>query len=179
MIEQVRGYQQMASALDRQTVEELYRRYGAQVERRCQQFLPDPAEAADAAHEVFVKLITKGGEFRSDAEWMTWLYRVTTNVCLNRRRDSKRRRELLETHGSSLPRAVSSDPSVLSECSALLELLDDEDPTTQQVVVYHYLSGMTQHEIGDLIGMSRISVNKRLSKFKKRAQRRLGERKAA
>lgn len=163
----------MNKTLDNKTVEDLYRSYGAQIERRCRTFLHDPDEAADAVQEVFVRLITKGADFRSHAEWRTWLYRVTINVCLNCCRNRQRRRTLIEQHGDALRPRASCDPTVLRDCSTVLGLLDSEDSTTQKAVIFHYMNGMSQHEIGEQIGLSRISVNKRLAKFKRRAQKQM------
>ena len=47
--------------------------------------LGDPAQAEDAAHDVFVKAFRKLGEFRGDADIRTWLYRITLNHCSNLR----------------------------------------------------------------------------------------------
>ena len=47
--------------------------------------LGDPAQAEDAAHDVFVKAFRKLGAFRGDAEVRTWLYRITLNHCSNLR----------------------------------------------------------------------------------------------
>jgi RNA polymerase sigma-70 factor (ECF subfamily) len=50
----------------------------------------DVAAAKDLTQEVFIKLITRLEQFRGDAEFTTWLYRVVANACLDERR--KRRR---------------------------------------------------------------------------------------
>ncbi len=47
--------------------------------------LGDPAQAEDAAHDVFVKAFRKLGDFRGDADIRTWLYRITLNHCSNLR----------------------------------------------------------------------------------------------
>ncbi len=46
-------------------------------------FLGDPAQAEDAAHDVFLKAYRKFGEFRGEAGIRTWLYRITINHCRN------------------------------------------------------------------------------------------------
>jgi len=126
----------VSTSLERSTVEALYRKYGFQVESRCRRILGDADEAADAAQEVFVTLMTKGGGFRGDATWMTWL-------CAFQYRD------------------------------ALRALLGAVDRKTQEIAVYYFLDEMSQTDIGKLMGMSRVSVNKRLAKLRARAQKKL------
>jgi len=60
--------------------------------------LRDEQAALDAMQEVFIRALRAGSEFRSDASPMTWLYRITTNYCLNAIRDNARRGELLRAH---------------------------------------------------------------------------------
>src|SRR4051812_38283477 len=46
-------------------------------------FLGDPQKAEDATHDVFLKAFRKMGDFRGEASWRTWLYRITINHCRN------------------------------------------------------------------------------------------------
>ena len=60
-----------------------------QVFRRCMRILRSEADAEDVAHEVFVRALD--GLPAREEEAMAWLYRVGTNLCLNRLRDRGRR----------------------------------------------------------------------------------------
>ena len=46
-------------------------------------FLGDPAKAEDATHDVFLKAFRKMDQFRGEASWRTWLYRIAINHCRN------------------------------------------------------------------------------------------------
>ena len=46
-------------------------------------FLGDPQKAEDATHDVFLKAFRKMDQFRGDASWRTWLYRIAINHCRN------------------------------------------------------------------------------------------------
>lgn len=46
-------------------------------------FLGDPEKAEDATHDVFLKAFRKVEQFRGEASWRTWLYRITINHCRN------------------------------------------------------------------------------------------------
>ncbi|HYU54535.1 MAG TPA: sigma factor, partial [Gemmatimonadaceae bacterium] len=68
----------------------LSRRYGPMVLRRCRQLLRREHDALDACQDVFVRLIEQ--RRRLDARYpSSLLYRIATNVCLNRIRDRGRR----------------------------------------------------------------------------------------
>jgi RNA polymerase sigma-70 factor, ECF subfamily len=166
----------VSKRLDRAQVEDLYRRYWFQVQQRCLRILAAPDQANDAAQEVFVRLISHGGDFRGEAEWMTWLYRVATNTCLNRVRDQRRRSALLqrETQGRQEPRHPGPERAAI-EREALLRVLDHFDTKTQEIAIGYFLDELDQEEIGQLLSLSRVSVNKRLQKFRARARELLEE----
>jgi RNA polymerase sigma-70 factor (ECF subfamily) len=46
-------------------------------------FLGDPQKAEDATHDVFLKAFRKLDQFRGEATWRTWLYRIAINHCRN------------------------------------------------------------------------------------------------
>jgi RNA polymerase sigma-70 factor (ECF subfamily) len=52
-------------------------------------FHGDQAAASDVTQQVFLKLMTSIGQFRGDAEFSTWLYRLVVNACT----DAARRRK--------------------------------------------------------------------------------------
>jgi RNA polymerase sigma-70 factor (ECF subfamily) len=45
--------------------------------------LSDPQKAEDATHDVFLKAFRKVDQFRGEASWRTWLYRIAINHCRN------------------------------------------------------------------------------------------------
>jgi RNA polymerase sigma factor (sigma-70 family) len=46
-------------------------------------------DADDAAQEAFIKALNSLKKFRGDSSIKTWLYRITTNVCINMQRKKK------------------------------------------------------------------------------------------
>ncbi|PQV64149.1 RNA polymerase, sigma subunit, ECF family [Abditibacterium utsteinense] len=53
------------------------------------QILRDRDGAEDAAQEAFVRAFSRLGDFRGEARFSTWIYRVALNVCLEKRRQLK------------------------------------------------------------------------------------------
>jgi RNA polymerase sigma-70 factor, ECF subfamily len=52
-------------------------------------FHGDPSAASDVTQQVFLKLMTGMAQFRGDAEFSTWLYRLVVNACMDTARRSK------------------------------------------------------------------------------------------
>ena len=77
----------------------LYDRHGGMVYRRVRRFY-STEEAEEVVQEVFLRLMSTKATFRGESAITTWLYQVTTRHCLNRLRNARRRRELLDEHGT-------------------------------------------------------------------------------
>ena len=71
-------------------VEHLVGRYGPMVLRRCRRLLGVDDEALDACQDVFLRLFRERHRLH-DRHASSLLFRMATNVCLNRIRDRGRR----------------------------------------------------------------------------------------
>ena len=75
---------------DRDAFRALYDFYKTRVYSIALYFLHgDQSAASDVTQQVFLKLMTSIGDFRGDAEFSTWLYRLVANACM----DAGRRRK--------------------------------------------------------------------------------------
>jgi RNA polymerase sigma-70 factor (ECF subfamily) len=151
-------------------IDQLYRRYGPLVLRRIRGFFRDPAEAEDVLQEVFVRVIENMDSFRGSSRPSTWLYSVTTRHCLNRLRDSKRRRELLDEHGSTMGWGASVGEAQQPTRLLLKQLWRELDPELLEVAVYYEVDGMSHGQIAELTGVSRRTVGNRLAQLAERAR---------
>lgn len=150
-----------AMAID---VESLYRRYGDLVLGRCRTLLGSDADAQEACQEIFLRVHRYSASFRGDASPSTFLFRVTTNHCLNVLRTRRRRPEDSEDDLSFVADVVKDR----AEARELLDrVLAGQDEKTMQCIVYHLLDGMTHDETGKLVGLSGAAVRKRLAKFRR------------
>jgi DNA-directed RNA polymerase specialized sigma24 family protein len=77
-------------------VASLYRLHGAMVLRRARQILRDHPAAQDIVHDVFLLLHERQGDVAVTAV-VSWLYVVTTNLCLKRLRSAMTRARLDST----------------------------------------------------------------------------------
>jgi RNA polymerase sigma-70 factor (ECF subfamily) len=146
----------------REAVEDLYTRYSRVVYRRARELLGDDAAARDAVQEVFVRVIKSGGKVPAEPSPTAWLYRVTTNLCLNRLRDRSRRGALLAQ------KYVQRDEvNPTSEVRAMVATILDRMPEeVQDIAVYFFVDELTYDEIARLVGISRRTVGNRLLEFR-------------
>jgi RNA polymerase sigma-70 factor (ECF subfamily) len=162
-------------ALDRAELEALYRSYGPLVRRRARSILGDDLDAQDAVQEVFVRVIGAIAEFRGQSQPSTWLYRIATNLCLNRLRDGRRRRDHLSRLGQEAV-GTASAPSLPPEARATLQrVLAALPPELTEIAVYYYVDEMDQAEIAKILGVSRRTIGYRLDRFRAEALRVLGD----
>jgi RNA polymerase sigma-70 factor (ECF subfamily) len=62
---------------------DLYTEHSRAIYYLALRFLGDPARAEDATHDVFLKAFRKMDQFRGEASWRTWIYRIAINHCRN------------------------------------------------------------------------------------------------
>jgi RNA polymerase sigma-70 factor (ECF subfamily) len=142
-------------------VEELSRRYGPMVLRRCRHLLRNEDEAMDACQDVFVRLLERSGRLDSRHP-SSLLYTIATNLCLNRIRDGGARPA--EAYDERLHRIASAGrPGDPSEARLLLGRLFGRHPeSSRTIAVLHYLDGLTLEEVAATVGLSVSAVRKRL-----------------
>ncbi len=146
-----------------------YCTYGPMVLRRCQRLLGDEPAARDAMHDVFVQVLSHADQLADQAP-SSLLFRIATNVCLNRLRSRKRHPEdgdpdLLETI------AVETDPTARTAARAVLDRLFRHEPeATALIAVLHLHDKMTLQEVAAEVGMSVSGVRKRLHKLRTKLQ---------
>jgi len=153
-------------------VEQLFRKYGPAVLRRARALLGDEHAARDALQEVFVRVLRHGAEFRREASPMTWLYRVTTNHCLNLIRDHGRRAQLL---AENAPPADEGRRLSAEERLTLAQMLARVPEELRAIAIYHYVDQMSHDEIAEIVGVSRRTIGNRLDEFRRLIQAPLKE----
>ena len=148
-------------------VEAYYRKYGPMVLRRCRRLLGNEEEAVDAMQDVFVQLLRHRDRLDNVAP-SSLLFRMATNVSLNRLRSKKRHPE--DADADLVVRiAQTADPTDRAESRGVLgRLFSREAESTQTIAVLHLLDGMTLEEVAREVGLSVSGVRKRLRVLKGR-----------
>jgi len=149
-------------------VEQAYRQYGPLVLRRCRKLLRDEARALDAMQDVFVEVLRRHDTLTATAPAALFM-RVATNVCLNRLRTQRRRKEdpredVLLDIAAALPDGESR--SVARRM--LTRIFGDGTESTFEIAVMHYVDRMTLDEVAHEVGLSVSGVRKRLRTLRDR-----------
>jgi RNA polymerase sigma-70 factor (ECF subfamily) len=146
-------------------VEQLCLRYGAMVLRRCRRLLGSEDEARDACQDVFVRVVESRHRL-DDRHPSSLLYRMATNVCLNRIRDRARRPVTVDDEVLSRI-ACAREPGAGSHARVILDRLFGRQPeSTRTMAVLHYIDGLTLGEVASETGLSVSGVRKRLRRLR-------------
>ena len=139
--------------------------------------IQDEDDADDVAQQVLLKLHVRLREFEGRSRFTTWLYRMTVNTALNRRRIERRRADLLR----DVAQPATQDPDVTrtADVERLNELvracLSDLSDRERQVFEMADLKGMSATEIAATLGVKPVSVRASLSRARRRIRLRMLE----
>ncbi len=146
--------------------EELVRGYQHRVFSVALRMLGSPAEAEEVAQEVFVRVHRSVGEFRGEARLSTWLYAITSRLCLNRLATTERRMIRRGEETLLRLRATTAGPDAdleRGEVEAALSRAIAELPEDRRiVVVLRDLEGLPYEEIAHSLGIELGTVRSRL-----------------
>jgi RNA polymerase sigma-70 factor, ECF subfamily len=152
----------------REKAAELYRQYGPVVYRRCLRLLKDPEASRDATQEVFAKLVRDVVKLGDRETCLPWIYRVTTNHCLNHLRDRKRHAE--EPLEPAREVESSSRADISSDRALAHAILSRFDAATRVIAVGVLVDGMDYEEVANAVGVSRRTVARKLERFLEKAR---------
>jgi RNA polymerase sigma-70 factor, ECF subfamily len=154
----------------------LVREHGNEVYTLARRLVGDPHLAADVAQETLIRAWKALPKFRGDAQFSTWLYRITVNTAWTQRSRARRQRELpLEEYGDMAAPYDARHPEVAGE---LLELrgrlraaLDSLPEGQRQVVVLKDVYDWSHIEIAEAMGISVSAAKVRLHRARARLAR--------
>lgn len=157
---------------DRVAFSELVRRHQDGVFTMAVRLTADRELGADVAQETFVRAWRALPDFRGEARFSTWLYRITANTAsTHRTRANRHRAESLEESGVE-PQAEGLSPEASAENAdlgvRLNEALAALPPAQRAVVVLKDVHGWTHREISEYTGISIAAAKVRLHRGRAR-----------
>ena len=135
----------------------------------------DREEAADLAQEAFVKAWQGLSSFQGESSFATWIYRLTTNACIDWLRKQKRRESVEpavslddEDSGWAEPAGWDQDPQLQLERrelgQALARALDRLPEWQRRVLTLRELSGLSYQEISSALDIDLGTVKSRIAR---------------
>lgn len=133
-------------------------------------------DARDISQEVFLKAYKSIGQFDERAMFSTWLYRITTNTCIDelRRRKGKQSYSLeeeLESEEGSMQRQIADEGETPEESLLRAERADELQKALAQLTEEHRLAvilrdirGLSYEEIAEIMDLPMGTVKSRISR---------------
>lgn len=153
----------------------LVEQFGERVYNQALRILGNREEAEEATQDVFVRIWQALPKFRGDAKISTWIWRITTNVCISRR--NKKTADHISfddenKHSSIAIEDRSGNPwqqYVAREEQVQLEHLISRLPVEEAAAItLFYLEGLDYKEIADVMQLPIGTVATKLHRGRER-----------
>ncbi len=173
---------EQAAAGDAAAFEVLVLRYQTQVYSLALRMVGNEADAQDLAQEAFVRVWKSLPSFQFSAQFSTWLYRLTTNICIDFLRAQKKHRQISLTIAEEEQWDL-EDPSpqpedlVLAQDAreTLTRAMDSLDPEERQILLLRSVNDCSYQQIGDIMGLREGTVKSRLSRAREQLRKKLSK----
>ena len=167
---------------DHAAFRELVERYQGRALGLALRVLRDEEMARDVVQDAFLKAYGSLDRFEGRSSFYTWLYRIVMNLCLDRRRRGRTRREVEWNDALEAEEAVGApalaDPGAAPDealdrsqlralrARALAELPDD----ARRTIELREIDGLSYQEIAQALGIPKGTVMSRLHYARRRLQ---------
>ena len=151
----------------------LFTRYQKRTYRLVQRFVSNPEDASDLTQDAFIRAYQGLGDFKSQCQFYSWLYRITVNLCIDFLRKKSRSEVLLYDSDDSgeLPMANIADPRSESPAKALenkelrahiRRAVRRLPPKQRQIFILRHWNGLSLKDIAAVVGRSDGTVKAHL-----------------
>ena len=161
---------------DNDAFEKLLLLHQKKVYNLCLRMSANADDALDLSQEAFIKAWRSIGQYQFEASFSTWLFRLTSNVCIDHLRRKKRRQEisLTETYEDSeegtelnvpdsqpLPEQQAITEEAKQELSRAMEKLSAEH---REILQLRVVEDLPYEQIADILGVRVGTVKSRLAR---------------
>jgi RNA polymerase sigma-70 factor (ECF subfamily) len=166
---------------DRSAFDELVRRTHVDTYTLAVRLTADEEDARDVVQESYLRAWRGLPNFRGDAQFSTWMYRITANTASSvvKRRRRHRAEPLDDLVEEPIELHPDLQPEDAAESSMLLErlttALDELPPKLRVLVVLKDVYGLSHEEIAEELGISVAAAKVRLHRGRRKLRDRLYE----
>lgn len=165
---------------DRDAFGELIEKYQGPIYGYALHFFGDPTAAEDLAQDVFLRAHRFLHTYDSGRRFATWLYTIARNLCIDRHRETVRKRQvdMDAVHPRHLTAPASGSDPLLQlqeneERSRLARAIRELSEKYRTPLVLCYLEGLPYQEISEILGISLNNTKIRIFRAKKMLLQRL------
>jgi RNA polymerase sigma-70 factor, ECF subfamily len=152
---------------EKQAFEELIRRYYLPLNKFFYKLLKDALVCEDLSHDVIIKLIENIEKYKfvAGVKFSTWLFKIAYNRYIDYLKKSPVNRETcLDEAATELPSAADTHDSACKnmESSNLRLMLNQLPGEMKTLIILRYYNDFSYSEIGEIMGMSLVTVKWKL-----------------
>ncbi len=151
----------------------LFTRYQKRTFRLVQRFVSNPEDASDLTQDAFIRAYQGLGDFKSQCQFYSWLYRITVNLCIDFLRKKSRSEVLLYDSDESgeLRMANIADPRSESPAKAvenkelrahIRRAVRRLPPKQRKIFILRHWNGLSLKDIAAVVGRSDGTVKAHL-----------------
>lgn len=160
---------------DSQAFEALMAPYEKRVYAICLRLSGNREDAMDCAQEAMLRIWRSIGTYRKQASFSTWVYRITTNACLDMLRKKKIRPSVsldAMTEDGFMPPDPSGDPHDFAEASARKRALADSiaslQPDMRAALVLRDVQGFSYEDVAAILDTPLGTVKSRINRAREK-----------
>jgi RNA polymerase sigma-70 factor (ECF subfamily) len=152
---------------DREAFRVLFEAYKDRVYSIALHYSGDEATAKDVTQQVFLKLMTRIGQFQHNAEFTTWLYRMVVNACVDEQRKARR----FLPFGDLLDAGPATEIDTREErvlrgeiAGQVRTAVSGLKPKLRMAILLRYFEDLSYDEMAEVLGCSKGTVASRLNR---------------
>lgn len=172
-----------------QAFNELVARHSAKMYQLAYGMLGNKEDAEEVAQDAFVKVYKNIGQFRGDASFSTWLYRITANLARNRYHWNKRRgsqvnvsahleavgdeaaRDIEMPDSSKSPEALIQEEELKADIMGGMRRLPDK---LREIMTLRHVEDMRYERIAEILDCKIGTVKSRLARARESLKEMVG-----
>jgi RNA polymerase sigma factor (sigma-70 family) len=177
--EEERTLIELARAGDAGAFESLVLTHQKQVYNLALRMVGNEEDALDMSQEAFLRAYTSLEHFRGDSKFSVWLYRLTSNLCIDFIRSRKRRSAVSlgytdengEDQELEIPDLRFSPETELEKKELRRQVaagLETLSPEYRQILILREINGLSYEEIGQALSLEAGTVKSRIFRARKR-----------
>ncbi len=133
----------------------------------------NPDDATDVVQEAYIRAFRGLRRFRGDAQFSTWMYRITANCAathLSKR--NKHRHDTIDEDTVVVDARVEADPERVADLGSVRDRISQAvealPPKLRAAVVLRDVYGLSTREVAEQLGLTEAAVKVRLHRARKR-----------